>query len=307
MIIILSRRDGTKTVPGSIQFATLAHPKTGHEVVYLITDGELYEFQSCQPRKYGAWFIDERVCSDSMIYLGGFIDPRLLILPYLEKDSSKFCLLDQIVPVSTIPLQHSSLWKLDEICSINDKLGDDMTLYRLDESKTLNWLRNKVNKTSKVIAKQKKLAAQKDCFVDTFNVTFQSSKLMEVTDKVIETDPDQEDTKRALQIITEYLSANMTGKLLQSYGLNTSDIEGHSSSVTKRKADWETALEIEKETAAFSGSGTSASTITAAGMADSNKKPKPASSAKPGSTAGKGKALPPATGTKSIASFFGKK
>ena len=102
--------------------------------------------------KYGSWFINERVSSDSHFYLATRVDPRLLCLPFLEKNASKYSPLDQIVVYSDkldddgisdrIPLTNSNEWKLDEMCDMKD-LGD-MLLYRYNEGKTLEWLKNKV-------------------------------------------------------------------------------------------------------------------------------------------------------------------
>ena len=37
-----------------------------------------------------------------------------------------------------------SKWNMQDICDINDKLGDDMILYRLNRDKTLSWLKEKI-------------------------------------------------------------------------------------------------------------------------------------------------------------------
>eukprot|EP01036_Dinobryon_divergens_P045504 gene45504-60803_t len=78
------------------------------------------EIQSVQPRRHGSWFIDQRISSEGSLYLASKFDPRFLILPYLEKESSRFCPLDQIIGPK-IPITGASSWKLEEICDVNDK------------------------------------------------------------------------------------------------------------------------------------------------------------------------------------------
>ena len=55
-----------------------------------------------------------------------------------------------------------------------------------------------------------------------------------------------EDTKLSLEIVCEYLSDNMESKLIASFGLSAADFAPVKSSTigTKRKADWEDALEV---------------------------------------------------------------
>jgi hypothetical protein len=59
-----------------------------------------------------------------------------------------------------------------------------------------------------------------------------------------------EDIKLALEIISEYLSDRMESKLLVSYGMTAADFAPAKSSMagTKRKTDWEDALEVRRST-----------------------------------------------------------
>ena len=103
----------------------------------------------------------------------------------------------------------------------------------------------------------------------------------------------------ALLIITDYLTNEMTTRLLQEYpyGDNLSSQSSVNTSA-KRKTDWEEALELEKETAAIY----SMPKKTAAISTTDNKQ----QSSGPSKVATKTLVKPP-TGVKSITSFFAKK
>ena len=175
MIIFVQSNDGSCVIPDNIKFIRLCHPKSGIEMTYAVVDHVLMEIQSVQPRRHGSWFVDQRVSSDSSIYLASPIDPRFLVLPALEKSSARYCPLNQII-TNAIPLEGSTKWKLFEICDINDKLGDDMIFYRFNEAKTFVWLKDKVDRTAKVLTSQRRKQSSEKCTVSSFHNSVQSSK-----------------------------------------------------------------------------------------------------------------------------------
>ena len=177
MIVFIQGNDGKYQTPDNLLFVNLPHPKAGNDVVFVIVDGNIMELQSVQPRRHGSWFIDQRISSDNFLYLASKIDPRFLILPFLEKDPLRFRPLDQIV-LSKIPLTGSQDWKLDEICDVNDKHGDDMIFFRINELKTLKWLKLKVEKTAVILSLQRarRIKNSNICSSSTFDISVQSQK-----------------------------------------------------------------------------------------------------------------------------------
>lgn len=164
--------------PTGLSLLTLPHPQQDEGgVLFCQAGSRLYELQSVQPRKYGAWFIDQRVASDSSFLMATKFDPKFLLLPFLEK-ATRYSPLDQIITYvegcDQIPLHHHSEWSMNDICDVNDQLGDDMILYRLNMDKTLLWLQTKVNNTALYLCKKriKTLRTQ----VSTFNMGGQSSQ-----------------------------------------------------------------------------------------------------------------------------------
>jgi hypothetical protein len=168
-----------KEIPSNgLILLTFPHPKhLEGGVLFCQTGSNIYELQSVQPRKYGTWFIDQRIASDSSYLMASKFDPKFLLLPFLEK-SSRYSPMDQIVTYvegcDRLPLQDCAQWQLGDICDINDQLGDDMILYRLNMEKTLAWLRGKVDRTAAYLCKKrvKTLATQ----VSTFNSGAQSAQ-----------------------------------------------------------------------------------------------------------------------------------
>lgn len=157
---------------------TLPHPKENEGGILFCQSGaNIYELQRVQPRKYGTWFIDQRIASESSYLMASKFDCKFLLLPFLQKNT-RYSPLDQIVTYTEgcdrLPLEHSAQWNLGDICDINDQLGDDLILYRLNIEKTLVWLQAKVDKTALYICNKriKTLATQ----VSTFNSGAQSSQ-----------------------------------------------------------------------------------------------------------------------------------
>lgn len=156
------------------------HPK-GYPMLVIDLNNKLYELQCTQPRKYSSWFINQRVSSGQNIYMASILDPRFICLPFLEKTAGRFSPLDQIVTMdekySRFPVSRAGAWKMDEVCDVNDKLGDDMLLYRYNETKLVAWLKSRVEAVAGVVKAQReaKASAQNTTFASGFNVSRQST------------------------------------------------------------------------------------------------------------------------------------
>ena len=130
-------------------------------MVYLINNNKFFELQRVQNgSKYSSFFVDQRVLGGddtATFYLANKIDLRYFIIPFLQKNASRFSPLDQIVRCGEedsrddLKLEYIDTSSLEEICEVNNKF-DDMILYRYNESKLLDWLGNKVSKVSLSLA-----------------------------------------------------------------------------------------------------------------------------------------------------------
>lgn len=277
--------------------------------------GDIFELQSIQPRRHGSWFINQRVSSSPTFYMASKIDPRLLCLPFLESSNGKYSPLDQIVcykdGCARIPLFLSNKWKMEEMCDVNDKLGDDMILYRHNEQKALSWLKSKVTRAAVVLASQRCKSAKRNnlTFVQNFNAgvskgTVQSDSSEEHTEPI---ESLKQDTLLALELVAGYLTDRMSASLQDLLGFTADDMSVHAKDKKharqKRKADWEEELEIEKETLAFAAPPSNNDTAVAPSAGTSAPAKKIASQTMKTSKAN----AAAAKGTKSMMSFFGKK
>ena len=249
----------------------LLHPH-GESMLYAVYEDHLYELQKASPRRYASWFIDQNVVSDGSIYIANQVDPRFLILPYLQ-DTPKFSPISQLIydhrseDADLFPVNILKPWNLEEICDMNDKFGNDMILYRLNEDKCMNWLESKVERCAAKL-RDIRLRRQGDhdtTFVVGFDASFQRSSAQTVQESqgslsLCDTDRGEvlnrmmmgitrasDDYTSALNIIGDYISESWSSKLATRMA---SKIQVHSPvsvACQKRKADWEIALEIEKE------------------------------------------------------------
>jgi hypothetical protein len=239
----------------NLSFVTLPHPRYGHNIEFIQVDSHhLYEFQIIQSRKFGSWFIDQRVCSNSSFYLLSKYDIRFLFLPFFISTSTKYSPLSQILysnpttdehqvnEMRKIQLKYQNEWKLDEICDVNDKLGEDMILYRLNSEKLLSWLREKVTRMTQVIYQKRKhreASESRSLFDSSFQSKNKDENSVDLGDA-----PTDEDSRTALTIILDYLPDSTALQLLQSYDLTMESFTSNTQNFNKRKADWEAALEV---------------------------------------------------------------
>jgi ribonuclease H2 subunit B len=158
---------------------TLPHPRDGPSL-FLLHGGHIYEYQKATPRKQGCFFIDQRISASPSIYVATCVDPRFLVLPFLEANAKgRYSPLDQIIThvegTQRMPLDMVSKWKMNECCDVNDKFGDDMILYRYNEEKVVQWLRGKVMRAAAVlrIKRLQRSRHENKSSVDSFNIAAQ--------------------------------------------------------------------------------------------------------------------------------------
>ena len=250
---------------------------------------------------------------DNFCFLASKIDPRFLLLPFLEK-KDKYSPMDQIIPYiegcAKFPLQWIADWRLQDICDINDSFGDDMLLYRLNKDKTLQWLRAKVDAAARVFAAKR---ADEDAQRNRMKVAgFQASSSVEpsgapgsVSENAANggssSGVQTTDTKLALQVVLDYIGKDLSERLTASYGVCSAEVLATKAAPARKKTDWEEELELEKDKAA-------SISMTGGRHASELKRPapkKPSSASKTAKTAKK--AAVPLKGMQGITSFFSKK
>ena len=99
-----------------IEFITLPHPKFLSPTVYILQNDDMFlELQTSNFRRFNSWFINQRVSSNGCLSLGTKVDPKFLVLPYIEQaGNTKFSPIDQIVLVAEgcarMPLGNAKKW-----------------------------------------------------------------------------------------------------------------------------------------------------------------------------------------------------
>ncbi|CAM9323267.1 unnamed protein product [Choristocarpus tenellus] len=130
---------------------TFAHPRTGDHTRFMLVGQDLLEIQASRPRDHeqASFFIDQSVQADGTVYTATRVDPLFLLLPVLKKHATKWCPLDQALAEADCGglkgLRHLDASKL---CDVNDRLGPETILYRLNEDSVLTWLTSKVERAA---------------------------------------------------------------------------------------------------------------------------------------------------------------
>jgi hypothetical protein len=94
--------------------------------------------------------------------------------------------------------------------------------------------------------RQSQMAAQNTAFVGSFQSSSQAPQSVINSSLVNSTpsEPDSQDIKTAIQVVSDYLTDSMTIKLLKEFNLSLSDLTDLKSHSSKRKTDWEADLEV---------------------------------------------------------------
>ena len=245
----------------NLNFSVLPHPKSAN-IMFLLQNEMIYEFQSFEPRTFASWFIDQKVSSSESLYLATRIDPRFLVLPFIMK-ALKYSPIEQLIThtpgCGRIPITTIKSWKMSDMCDVNDKFEDEI-YYRYNEEKVLSWLLTKVMRTAKVLyakRQQRMQSADNKAFTKGFNKSGANASAVPVTTvSTAVAEYETEDLKQSVQLICDYVPDSIASILmqhLQKVGLLAAEGEGSGkdalpdSSVdvpaVKRKA-WETDLEV---------------------------------------------------------------
>jgi ribonuclease H2 subunit B len=157
------------TVADVVTFLSLPHPRHGTAVRFARTGHALLEIQAhaenaqVQP---ASWLIDNAVVKDGIIYVATPIDPLYMLLSALDaaaggsgassstaESTGAFCDIADVITgslASLLELPHCSAG-LAHVCDVKDRFGTRMV--RFSAAKTLQWLRQKVERTARALQK----------------------------------------------------------------------------------------------------------------------------------------------------------
>ena len=97
-----------------------------------------------------------------------------------------------------------------------------------------------------MLVRQSQMAAQNSAFVGSFQSSSQAPKSL-INSSLANSspsEPDSQDIKTAVQVVSDYLTDTMTEKLLKEFNLQLADLIDLKNHSSKRKTDWEADLEV---------------------------------------------------------------
>jgi len=211
---------GEESNQSNLSLLSLPHPKKGVQTKYFTTsNNKLLEIQRMLDEPC-CWFIDNAVEKDGTLYMATPMDPLFLALPLLANSRKKtsdhdgfFCLIEQAFVEDTCPdlaglVDMIDTAQFDLVC---DKrvIRDDKKVYRLNDEKTLNWLRAKVKQMTNILQNDKSVVATNSSTISTF-----------VPVGMKDQGPSQDEILRtALGFISEYINEDLLKALSSSFGM----------------------------------------------------------------------------------------
>ncbi|TPX51623.1 hypothetical protein SeMB42_g00132 [Synchytrium endobioticum] len=148
-----------KSAPTSkLSLLYLPHPRTGAATAFGLDESgdrvDLLELQRVDSANTRSWLCGNSVIQDGSFFMASPFDPLFLILPTLAKLRNKtadsdgvFSSLDDILHDPDFPsLSRLSPCKWEALSAICDTkvAGANVTFFRLNDDKTLQWLQSKV-------------------------------------------------------------------------------------------------------------------------------------------------------------------
>ncbi|XP_071442508.1 ribonuclease H2 subunit B [Hetaerina americana] len=215
----IDNSDGAGQGGAATDVVQLRHPQTGTGASFLFSpgDGIVQEVLTFSENKR-SWFIEDSVKSEGKMHLSTPIDPIFLVLPYLRKMSQ--CVpLDQILKDDEFPetarLFHSLGFK--HLNQVADRKGDEeLNAYKYNEEKTLTWLQRKTERVAEIL-RQKGVHVGGGAVSSTFLKTAKQQQT--------DSDSNEAYLKYAHGIVSEYLSDDLSAKLLKYMGLSSPGVQ----------------------------------------------------------------------------------
>ncbi|XP_065211198.1 ribonuclease H2 subunit B [Planococcus citri] len=267
----------------NLEILTLSHPRERRKSLYILNpnDNSVQEILKFSP-PYRSWFIGNTIESDGKIYLSSNIDPLFLILPYVfeAKMSSTF---DQIINDDDFSdaIKLESIIAEEQLSMIADqKKCGDLTVWKYNEEKTMQWLEKKVNKVSDVLERKGIHVGTASAASNTYVISMNKKESHENY------------VRYAHGIVSDYLKSEVSEKLLQHLGLPP--LEVNSKKRKNTDLDPEEIKKLKKQCAEKE---------TTSKYFNEDVKPEK----NPRKNVKKAQLAKAATGTKSISSFFKKK
>jgi ribonuclease H2 subunit B len=214
----------------------LPHPKYGSAARYCLWGGALLELQRLATRP-SSWFLGEEVESDGALLVGTHVDPLFLLVPLLRTARRRgeagvdhagfFCSLSDVLAArSDLPqarlltrLGSSLATQLAHVCDV--KQGWDEKVFRLNDDKSLAWLRAKTEQLARTVALGSRGSyALFSAFGDAGanRVAAKLEPPLRAPDPVADPAGYRENVRLALGVLSEYVAPDEFVRLVASFG-----------------------------------------------------------------------------------------
>ncbi|CAH8834562.1 unnamed protein product [Trichobilharzia szidati] len=232
--------DGVINCPSKCYLVKLNHPRSDIPCLFLWNSqsSQLFEIQSTT-QKFRSWLVGGDIKTDGVMYLCSRIDPLFFCISFCKKQTkfvSWHSLLSEAGDNCSILSSISNLeGRLEEICE--KKCVGSLSVYRYDESRTLEWLSNRVSdvcqaalqSANPVLNSQLRLiisssssdgskGGSEDSRVPEFTSSSEEAQLLSVSQL-----PQQLCLELAYQLVADYLTPDISKKLREKIGLKTSE------------------------------------------------------------------------------------
>ncbi|KAF9914457.1 Ribonuclease H2 subunit B [Lobosporangium transversale] len=189
----------------------LPNPSSGLPSRYIIQEGRLFEMQVVDTEGLRSWFVGDTVQSDGSLYITTPIDPVFMFIPILDimrqktiDSEGRFLTIDTIFESD----QYTSLRHLSQLHKIELSLAlvcevrgsSIMKTFRLDDDKTMKWLKQKV-----------------ELIVNKFESVPALVESIAYTESLPEVCRKEAIVQSALRLVSAYLSDSWDAKLAAEY------------------------------------------------------------------------------------------
>jgi ribonuclease H2 subunit B len=231
---------------------SLKHPASGDtlEFVLLRTKSgqpHIYEVQGLEIN-YGSYFVGSHVLSNGALHVATRIDPLFFALAKLVS-GGKWQPFEQLEIPETIQKCIADKKQYQHVCQVNDQLGGDMLLYKLNDEKVLKWLTKKQERAYAVMKEDLLNSTDQgpatSAMSHGFNLVEEDDAQPQMTSTPTAASLSNTDQLRirqhSIQVVCEYLNPEWCAKWLEHLGENETGILKTEEERKPAKRTWEVA------------------------------------------------------------------
>lgn len=231
---------------------SLNHPASGDTLDFVLLNTKssqqhIYEVQGLEA-KYSSYFVGSHVLSNGALHVATRVDPLFFVLANLTS-GGKWQPFEQLEIPDIIQNCIANKKQYQHVCQVNDQLGDDMLLYKLNDEKVLKWISKKQERAYAVMKKE--VLASKEQGPTTSAISQGFNLIEDIDDNMAPTTNTMSTTRdlscaeqirvrqHSIQVLCEYLNPEWCSKWLKHLGENESTVLNPDAERKPAKRTWE--------------------------------------------------------------------